>query len=376
MTDVVFSLSTETLADLKIRGMMRPPDRFLQGLAGSPRVDGLMAVDAVRWWGSFLKHPRSPHIEGITGRVTHLRPWRMNRHERSDKAGVEAAIQRLERSIKRRVERAGMHRPAIVSFNPLLAGFGDFSWAGPVTFYARDDWASFPARREFWEQYERSYQALRARERGVIAVSKPLLERIGPTGPAAVVPNGIDPPEWLVDPKWPTQLGDRARPISVYAGTIDDRIDLELARECVAAPGTALFVGPADPAVRDELTQMGAVHMVAADREQLAEVLLSCDVGLIPHQRTSLTEAMSPLKLYEYRAAGLPVATVSLPPIEAEASTDRRIVLSERGQGAFTEAIERAAAAGRDNEVDRQRYLDEASWEARHATALDVVLRS
>lgn len=50
----------------------------------------------------------------------------------------------------------------------------------------------------------------------------------------------------------------------------------------------------------------------------------------MPHPacRQRLTEAMSPLKLYEYLAGGRPVAAVDLPPI---AAVDGRVALAPAG---------------------------------------------
>ena len=49
------------------------------------------------------------------------------------------------------------------------------------------------------------------------------------------------------------------------------------------------------------------VHLHGAmDREAIVSLVSAADVCLLPHVRNALTEAMSPLKLYEYLASGLP----------------------------------------------------------------------
>ena len=49
-------------------------------------------------------------------------------------------------------------------------------------------------------------------------------------------------------------------------------------------------------------------------------------MGLIPHVRTPLTEAMSPLKLYEYLAAGRPILVLG-------DQTEAARIVSEAGAG-------------------------------------------
>ena len=51
------------------------------------------------------------------------------------------------------------------------------------------------------------------------------------------------------------------------------------------------------------------------DRADVVGLITAADACLIPHVRTPMTEAMSPLKLYEYLAGGRPVVATDLPPM-------------------------------------------------------------
>lgn len=374
--DVVFTFSLETLADARDRGFARPPDRILQTLLTDPRVGRVLVVDAERWLVALLRRGPMTWPEVLGPRRPHLRPWRLHRREATSLPEIEAASLRHDRRLARAAARHGLHRPALLTFDPLVAGFVDAGWAGPVTFYARDDWAAFGPRREWWPAYEEAYARIRARERAVLAISAPLLDRIAPTGPGAVVPNGVDPAEWRTPAPPPPWFADLPRPVHVYVGTIDDRVDESLVAEVAALEGSVVLLGPCDESSRrSRLEALGAVIAVATDRAEVAAMVSAADVGLIPHTRTELTSAMSPLKLYEYRAAGLPVASVDLPPVAAEAAGDPAIVLADPDPGAFAAAARTAAARGRDDEADRRERLERTSWRGRHAAALDVVLR-
>ncbi len=371
--DVVFSFTTETLDDAARRGYARPPGRLLQTLVADERIGTVLVADPTRWLVSRLlrrTHPAPPPGPG----VVRVRPWRLSRREGSTLDAVRADVERRESLLRRAARRHGVSRPAVVSFDPFLAAFGDLSWCGPVTFYARDDWASFPPRRPWWPVYERAYAEIRRRGRGVVAVSTPLLARIDPTGPAAVVPNGIDPDEWRRPPPPPAWMDGLTRPVAVYAGTVDDRVDADLIRATTRV-ATVVLLGPLRGPGRDLVPAPRVHHAVASRRDEVAAVVSGADVGLVPHRATELTAAMSPLKLYEYRAAGLPVASVDLEPVVAEARHDPAIICAPPEPDAFVAAVETARERGRDDEADRLAYLETASWAGRHRRALEIVLR-
>jgi glycosyltransferase involved in cell wall biosynthesis len=374
--DVVFTYSLETLDDSRARGFARPPGRMLQTLLSSPRVGRVLVVDAERWLVSVVRHGRSRWPESLGPARPHLRPWRWTRNGPTDPVAIERHVGRTDATIARAVRRHGLTQPALITFDPLLAGYAPAAWARAVTYYGRDDWAGYPPRRPWWPAYEEAYERLRATGRAVLAISEPLIERIGPTGPFAVVPNGIDPDEWRAPGPAPAWFAGLPRPILTYVGTVDGRVDERLVRQLLDLDGSVALVGPcADRERRDRLRAMGVVLGEAADRDEVGAIVHHSDVGLIPHGESSLTEAMSPLKLFEYRAAGLPVASVRLPPIAAEAAHDPRIVLAQNGPTGFADAARRALELGGDREADRQAYITRTSWTGRHEAALEVALR-
>ena len=106
------------------------------------------------------------------------------------------------------------------------------------------------------------------------------------------------------------------------------------------------------------------------DRPDLPGLVAAADVCLVPHVRTPLTEAMSPLKLYEYLAAGRPVAAVDLPPI---LGVSDRVSLATAGSS-FLPAVEEALALGPASEDDRLAFILENDWKRRFELILDVAL--
>jgi hypothetical protein len=374
--DVVFTYSLETLDDSRARGFARPPGRMLQTLLSSPHVGRVLVVDAERWFVSVVRHGRSRWPDSLGPARPHLRPWRLARNAPTDPETIEARVHRTDATIARAVLHHGLTEPALITFDPLLAGFAPAAWARAVTYYGRDDWAAYPPRRRWWPAYEVAYERIRATSRAVLAISEPLINRIAPTGPHAVVPNGIDPEEWRSPRPAPSWFANLPRPIFTYVGTVDGRVDEKFVEQLLDLGGSVALIGPCgDQDRRARLHSMGIVLGEAADRGEVSAIIHHSDVGLIPHGESTLTEAMSPLKLFEYRAAGLPVASVNLPPIAAEASNDARIVLAQDAPTGFADAARQALELGADSDADRQSYITRTSWAKRHEAALEIALR-
>jgi teichuronic acid biosynthesis glycosyltransferase TuaH len=111
--------------------------------------------------------------------------------------------------------------------------------------------------------------------------------------------------------------------------------------------------------IRPALTRAGVTGLIRV-----------ADVGLIPHVRSPLTEAMSPLKLYEYLAGGLPVVGTDMPPLRG---VDPRVLLVGES-GGYPAAVNAALALGPAAEDERLTFVQTNSWAARHERLLDVAL--
>jgi hypothetical protein len=79
---------------------------------------------------------------------------------------------------------------------------------------------------------------------------------------------------------------------------------------------------------------------------------------------------MSPLKVYEYLAAGLPVLATDLPPVRELGS---RVLLADSVEE-FGGLVDHALALGLEPEPERVAFVTENSWTARHRAILDMSL--
>ena len=97
-----------------------------------------------------------------------------------------------------------------------------------------------------------------------------------------------------------------------YLGTLGDWIDIEAIRVLATAfpRGTVVLVGPVQTRLAGLPRNVRVVGTLP--RGRLPGVLAAFDVGLVPFRRSRLTDAVNPIKIYEYFAAGLPVLAADL----------------------------------------------------------------
>jgi teichuronic acid biosynthesis glycosyltransferase TuaH len=379
--DVVFTYSYVSWQAAAERGWFMPEDRLAKALVSHERVERLLVADLMRSLPAMLlrdglgalRRDRFPFPSSPSRQL--LRPVRLRREYPASIAATARACMAYDRALERRAKRMGMCEPMLITANPLMAGLAEFAWAKSVTFFAHDDWLSYPLHERWWPAYEESFAQVRAHGRRVCAISAAALARVAPTGPSAVVPNGLDPAEWSGPaPSAPDWVARARRPLLVYVGSLDSRLDvgalLELSREL---PDSEIaLVGPLlDGEHLAPLRLAPNVHVhPAIDRELLTGLIRSADVGLVPHVSSPLTRAMSPLKLYEYLAGGLPVVASDLQPMR---DVDPRVELVAHG-GDYADAVRAALRRGRADELARERFIAEHSWASRQETLLDLAL--
>lgn len=378
-TDVVFTWSLETLDDAVVREWCRPPDQTLLALARCPDVGRLYAADPWRWVGASVLRRRSLRAvdrTSLAGRpLTRLRPLRARRGDPLDLPGLQAAYRAYGRRLGMALARdLGTGAQAVlVSYHPFVAAWSsDQPWVQRVVYVGRDDWAASPRLPAYRDGFLAAYT--RMADNGVVrfAVSGWLAERLGPSPhPVGVVPNGVDDARYARPASPPARWAGRPRPVAVYAGTIDARLDVGLVRRTAARCGTVLLIGPvADPAVGQAVADLPGVHLTGRlGQAELAAVLRDADVGLLPHVTNDWTSAMSPLKLYEYLAAGLPVAAVDLPPVR-DVHPWVETGPADRWEG----TLGRALARGRMGEPQRATTAASFSWGARQQVVVDAAL--
>lgn len=158
-----------------------------------------------------------------------------------------------------------------------------------------------------------------------------------------------------------------------YHGAINERLDFQLLAQLAGLiPDWRLvFVGPITPSVastfqRTVLSQPNAHYWGVLPHRWLPFCVQRFDVGLIPFLATVLTQAINPLKLYEYLAMGKPVVSTPLPEVECYADPD--VVHIGCDARDFADVIMSYATRGIDPQglIKRRQVAEANSWDARY----------
>jgi glycosyltransferase involved in cell wall biosynthesis len=190
-----------------------------------------------------------------------------------------------------------------------------------------DDLSVFPYDRGFLEaNHERALKEATL----VLSVARPLHERALTVRPDAMyVPNGVDfqhfgvePPPLPADSKL-SGLLKSPKPLAGYYGAFAEWFNYELLNAIAEhrSDWNFLLIGPIlDPAARERgrsLKKRKNVFWIGPrSYENLPAYLRLFDVAMIPFVVSEITHATSPLKLYEYLAAGKPVLSTPMPECE------------------------------------------------------------
>lgn len=259
----------------------------------------------------------------------------------------------------------------VVSSIPIVADLPDRVRARRWVYYCVDDFSAWPGL---------DSQSLRAMERKfvaradrIIAAGENLAQRIRLFGRRAdVISHGIDPDHWRRAEPRSALLAGLARPIFLYWGLIDKRLDMVYLRTLDAAMGggTIALVGPEqDPA--PELATLAHVHRLgAAPYEALPQLAAGADTLILPYADLEVTRAMQPLKLKEYLATGRPVVSSSLP---ALAGWEDCLDASGSGGEFARLALLRAGTGTPEQQLVARGRLRSEGWDAKAAVFAELL---
>lgn len=195
----------------------------------------------------------------------------------------------------------------------------------------------------------------------VLSVTRPLAEHARRCGArrVAVVPNAADPARFT-----PTNRSGAAR--AVFMGTLRPWHGISSLASAWRLLGSAapslLVVG--DGPGREQLEAVGAEVTGSVPRSAVASFLTSADIGLVPYPADG-PRYFSPLKLFEYLAAGLAVVAADLPGVVDVVGDDVVMLVPAGDPGALAAAV---ALLTDDPALRHDLGARARSWVERHHT--------
>jgi len=297
------------------------------------------------------------------------------------RVGARSLAQRhLHREVARASSVLGTSIAGVVLANP----YGSFgSIPGRRLLFVTDDWVAGADLMGLSRKRISALERRNVRQAHVVAavsanLAATLHDRQGRE--VAVVPNGCDP---VIGAAAATAVPfDVALPSPVVGllGQLNERLDLDLLDAVAERDVSILVVGPRaerDPSTSarlDAFLGRDNVQWVGWQRpEDLPTFLAAMKVGLTPYADTAFNRASSPLKTFDYLAAGLQVVATALPAVSAREAS---LIAVETVPELYADRVVQLLGQA-DDPVQRQARLDVAarhSWQSRAADLLGLLL--
>lgn len=204
--------------------------------------------------------------------------------------------------------------PIAITTLPIVADVMDELPVRRWVYYCVDDFGQWPGLDQ--AALQRMEEDVVRRADIIVAVSETLQDRLAGMGrESLLLTHGIDLDFWNAQAPAPAALNGLERPLILFWGVIDPRMDVAfLERLSEEMPkGTVVLLGPeADPDPRLYGLRR-VVHLPPMPFEQLPGAAAAVDVLVMPYADLPVTQAMQPLKLKEYLATGRPAVARDLP---------------------------------------------------------------
>ncbi len=212
----------------------------------------------------------------------------------------------------------------------------------------------------------------------VLATSQSLFEWVREVRTENVyyLPNGVGEHFFEPAPNRPDDFPADGKPVAVYLGTLDTRFDLETFAHGVLTMKNLhfLLIGPLTdeslkPGLKTLLEENNITWLGSRAHDLAPAYLQHADLGLIPFRLNELTEAVNPIKYYEYLACGLQVVA---PPMR-ELISMKGPLYPYRNRDEFTAALKEALDAGPQEKASSIEVARRHSWRSRYGQIKELM---
>jgi len=266
----------------------------------------------------------------------------------------EWAVRRLAARLERRWKRSPANARVLWVFRPEFLPFLKHFDRDLLIYHACDLYSRMPG---WTEEHARSELALCRTADVRIATSQVLAKELESLSgePVQTLANGVDCKAYANLPALrvhePADIASIPFPRLGYTGVLTRKVDFRLIGEMATArpDWNFILVGPVHSLDADAATQLNHcrtlpnIHLLGEKPQRaIAAYVASMDVGLIPYKLGhTWTDAVNPLKLYEYLAAGIPTVCA---PIRSVLDLGELVRCPERSAQAWIGAVSAALA--------------------------------
>jgi glycosyltransferase involved in cell wall biosynthesis len=151
---------------------------------------------------------------------------------------------------------------------------------------------------------------LLARVNGVVATSAPVLahvQSLGADAPALLLENGVDVAHFAAAGSEPRDLASIPRPRAIYVGAVDARFDADLLHDVAAKIPALNFVVIGGDAPRTGKLSRNVYYLGRRPYRDVPAYLRASDLAVMPLKASAANDGRSPMKIFEFGAAGLAV---------------------------------------------------------------------
>jgi glycosyltransferase involved in cell wall biosynthesis len=286
-------------------------------------------------------------------------------------------------SVQNALRKLQMTQPIVWFSQPDMVDLvNEIPQARLLLYHIVDEYTAYsdqtPSSRRRAEEQEKEMMAL---VDAVIVVSRNLYKAKRPFNPNTyLIPNGVNYQSYadaLAEPQSPDDLMAIKNPRLGYIGLVGDKLDLNMLVELAQENPEWSLVLLGQVRVHQQKEAWRALqmlpnvyHLGPVEVSQVPHYVKGFQVGLMPYLQNCHAEYISPLKLYDYLAAGLPIASLDIP---AAREFSQYIHLTDNPRS-FAQAV-RAALADTTPEryQARRNVAAQHTWEARVEQLSDLI---
>jgi len=186
------------------------------------------------------------------------------------------------------------------------------------------------------------------------------------------LPNGVDVDHFRKKLEMPEEYQTITSPRILFVGLIYDWFDKDLLKHiALNLPAyNFILVGSSNTDISD-LKSVKNIHFLGPrNYEIIPSYMQYADVGIIPFKVNQLTNSVSPIKFFEYFAAGLPVVSTDF----FEIRQMRSPVFLAKDPSEFLQSIVEAIRVKKSKEQEFYEFAQNNSWDSRFRIIREKIL--